>query len=67
MTQLVRGSIAHTDTIRSGTSRRTASRVAQSTARSDGSDPSVPTTMGLMAMTASSHPGFQPSRGRMSR
>jgi hypothetical protein len=47
----MRGGIAGADTIRSGAACRFASRAAHSTARSDSSEPSTPTTTGLVAMT----------------
>ena len=47
----MRGGIAGADTIRSGASCRSASRAAHSTARSDSSEPSTPTTTGGVAMT----------------
>ena len=47
---IIRGSSAAADTIRSGAPRRTASRAAQSTARSDSSEPSVAATIGLADM-----------------
>jgi ornithine carbamoyltransferase len=46
----MRGSSAAAATIRSGAPRSAASLAAQSTARSDSSEPSVPATMGLAAI-----------------
>jgi hypothetical protein len=48
---LIRGSRPAVATIRSGAPRSAASLAAQSTARSDSSEPSVPATMGFDAMT----------------
>ena len=47
---LIRGSRPAVATIRSGAPRKAASLAAQSTARSDSSEPSVPATMGFDAM-----------------
>ena len=47
----IRDGITDTDTMRSGALRRTASRAAHSTARDDCSEPSAPTTIGMLAMT----------------
>ncbi len=46
----IRGSRPAAETIRSGAPRSTASRAAQSTARSDSSEPSVAATMGFSDM-----------------
>ena len=47
----IRDGITDTETMRSGALRRTASRAAHSTARDDCSEPSAPTTIGMLAMT----------------
>src|SRR5215475_1892104 len=64
---------AGADTIRSGEACRLASRAAHSTARSDSSDPSVPTMTGFAAMTGllsacasrQAGRGDQPDSGRL--
>ena len=47
---VIRGGSAGTATMRSDVPRSTASRAAQSTARSDSREPSVPTMTGFVAM-----------------
>jgi hypothetical protein len=60
---VIRGSRAAADTIRSGRPRSTASRAAQSTARSDSSEPSVPATIGLHPLVTVAGP-CRSGRGR---
>ena len=59
--ETIRGSSVAADTIRSGAPRSMASLAAQSTARNDSSEPSVPATMGFEAIAS------PPWRTRMRR